>query len=285
MDYEAMRIGRKLESKIRRRSAKVLTEVLGRKISLLNAPKSFLTNPDIPRAHANIDGWVEDERHGNCVLEIKTTSPQNLQYWEKGVPDQYTLQVQHYLAITESTHGFILLGVYDPADPYAVDSLAYHVFEIQRDEEIIACIKVAIATFWEFIEFSDPPNPEYLNEVLAALLSSDKNIGTIENNSQEMHAALSDLLSLRGKKKRVIADERAAVQRVLSQLDLIHLKKMEAVARCTLISQNLQASLIRVNAKRIDTARLKKEQEELVKKYTYNSTNYQIRTIKEEGYV
>lgn len=61
-------------------------------------------NSDYPFAHASLDGWLEDEQGRKGILEIKTTNIlQSMQKekWKNRIPDNYYIQVLHYLMVTE----------------------------------------------------------------------------------------------------------------------------------------------------------------------------------------
>lgn len=62
-------------------------------------------NDHFPFAHASLDGWLMDERGRFGVLEIKTTNIlQSIQKekWNHRIPDNYYIQVLHYLAVTNA---------------------------------------------------------------------------------------------------------------------------------------------------------------------------------------
>ena len=61
-------------------------------------------NDKHPYAHASLDGWLEDEQGRKGILEIKTTNIlQSMQKekWKNRIPDNYYIQVLHYLMVTE----------------------------------------------------------------------------------------------------------------------------------------------------------------------------------------
>lgn len=65
---------------------------------------NMFLNSEYPWMHASLDGELidEDGRHG--ILEIKTTNIlQSMQKekWNQRIPDNYYIQVLHYLAVTE----------------------------------------------------------------------------------------------------------------------------------------------------------------------------------------
>lgn len=60
-------------------------------------------NSDYPFAHASLDGWLTDRDGRKGVLEIKTASMQNAaakERWNNRIPDNYYIQVLHYLMVT-----------------------------------------------------------------------------------------------------------------------------------------------------------------------------------------
>lgn len=60
-------------------------------------------NSAFPFAHASLDGWLTDQDGRKGVLEIKTTNIlQSMQKekWDHRIPDNYYIQVLHYLAVT-----------------------------------------------------------------------------------------------------------------------------------------------------------------------------------------
>lgn len=63
-------------------------------------------NPDFPFAHASLDGWLTEKETGRKgILEIKTTNIlQSMQRekWNHRIPDNYYVQVCHYLMVTEA---------------------------------------------------------------------------------------------------------------------------------------------------------------------------------------
>lgn len=61
-------------------------------------------NSDYPFAHASLDGWLTDRDGRRGIWECKTTniqSPTQKLKWENRIPDNYYIQVLHYLMVTE----------------------------------------------------------------------------------------------------------------------------------------------------------------------------------------
>lgn len=65
---------------------------------------NMFINEKYPFAHASLDGWLTDQDGRKGILEIKTTEIlQSMQKekWNQRIPDNYYIQVLHYLAVTD----------------------------------------------------------------------------------------------------------------------------------------------------------------------------------------
>lgn len=69
------------------------------------AEHNIWLNDRFPFAHASLDGWLTDKETGRKgILEIKTTNIlQSMQRekWDHRIPDNYFVQILHYLLVTE----------------------------------------------------------------------------------------------------------------------------------------------------------------------------------------
>ncbi len=65
---------------------------------------NMFLNDRYPWAHASLDGWLRDKQGRMGIWECKTTnitnSTQTLK-WKNRIPDNYYIQVLHYLMVTE----------------------------------------------------------------------------------------------------------------------------------------------------------------------------------------
>ena len=113
--------------------------------------KRILQSGEHPFMLANLDGVVECPEHGACVFEAKTAGAYLLGDWEEGVPDAYTLQVQHYMAVT----GY--KGAYIAA---LIGGNTFKWRFVKRDEELIAMLVELEAGFWELVQTDTPPPPD-----------------------------------------------------------------------------------------------------------------------------
>lgn len=65
---------------------------------------NMFLNSKYPFAHASLDGWLTDKDGRRGILEIKTTNilqSQQKEHWNNRIPDNYYIQVLHYLMVTE----------------------------------------------------------------------------------------------------------------------------------------------------------------------------------------
>lgn len=71
---------------------------------------NMIRNRRYPWAHASLDGELTDQEGRKGILEIKTTNIlQSMQKekWEDQIPDNYYIQILHYLMVTE--YDFVVL--------------------------------------------------------------------------------------------------------------------------------------------------------------------------------
>jgi predicted phage-related endonuclease len=98
---------------------------------------------------ANVDRIIIDKTNGNGVLEVKTTSVYNKDAWTDGkIPDEYMLQIQHYLAVTGLSYAYVAV---------LIGGQKYHHQHIPRDNELIAYLIQIESDFWKLVENKTPP--------------------------------------------------------------------------------------------------------------------------------
>lgn len=140
-DNEPMLWGRALEPVIRQE----YSNRTGRAVSV---PASMLRHPRHAFMVANIDGQTDDDR----LLEVKTTrSPDG--WGEPGtdeIPQHYTYQVQHYLAVT----GLIVADV-----AVLIGGQDFRIYEVRGDSELQEMMIEEEAQFWQRVQVGDPPEP------------------------------------------------------------------------------------------------------------------------------
>lgn len=126
--------------------AKEFSKRTGFKVQRKNA---ILKNIRYPFMLANIDREIIDKEQGNGVLECKTASAYLAKKWEDNqLPDEYMLQIQHYLAVTGYQYAYIAVLIGGQRFDYK---------RVERDDEIIAQLIQIEGDFWERIQNEDPP--------------------------------------------------------------------------------------------------------------------------------
>lgn len=108
----------------------------GIKVRLKNC---IMQHEEYPYMICNLDGVIYENGEMN-LFEAKTASAYKLKEWEEGVPPEYQLQIQHYMAITGAKKTYIaaLIGG---------NQFIYHI--VERDEELIHLIIQMEKLFWE----------------------------------------------------------------------------------------------------------------------------------------
>ena len=130
-ETEYTHFGRVMEPVVKRE----FTERTGIKI---RAKKAILQSDEYPFMLADLDGVIYE--NGEMVLfEAKTASAYKQEVWEQGVPWEYILQVQHYMAVTGAKKAYVAALV-------GGNHFYYH--EVYRDEALIAQIISMEKAFW-----------------------------------------------------------------------------------------------------------------------------------------
>lgn len=118
-------------------------------------------NSKYPFAHASLDGWLTDQDGRKGILEIKTTEIlQSMQRekWKNQIPDNYYIQVLHYLMVTEFE--FVVLkaqlkSVFNGI-PY-LQTRHYHIERSEVEDDINFLINEE-RKFWANIQNGKKPN-------------------------------------------------------------------------------------------------------------------------------
>lgn len=105
----------------------------------VRAKRALLQSEEYPFMLADLDGVIYENGKRN-LFEAKTASAYKQEIWEKGIPEEYVLQVQHYMAVTgaEKTYLAALVG-----------GNRFYWKVVRRDEQKIAEIIALEKAFWE----------------------------------------------------------------------------------------------------------------------------------------
>lgn len=118
-------------------------------------------NDKYPFAHASLDGWLVDQDGRRGVWECKTTNIlQSMQKekWDHRIPDNYYIQVLHYLMVTEFDFAVLKAQL-----KYNFDNEVYlqtRHYKIERSEvqEDIDFLVSAEKKFWQDIQEKRMPD-------------------------------------------------------------------------------------------------------------------------------
>lgn len=225
------------------------TRRTGHRVRRINA---VLQHPEHPWMLANIDREVMGAPDVQ-LLECKTAGIQGAWLWRDGVPEYVQLQVQHQLAVTgkQAADVAVLLGGQE-----------LQIFRIERDEELIAQLITLEREFWGYVERDQQPpadGSESADRALRALYPRDSGNTLNLQHDLVMGAVFSDLLAVR----EVLATNTA----LEAQLKQTIQQRLGDSSRA--VFENGEVSFKRSrDGTQLDTARLAKEQPEIVKAYT-----------------
>ena len=138
---EAAYWGTQLEAMVRTEFSK-RTGVEVKRVSQL------LQSEEHPFMLANLDGVCEHPDLGTCVFEAKTASAYKAGEWDDTIPDEYMLQIQHYMAVTGYRGAYIAV---------LIGGNTFRWRFVARDEGLIASLIELEADFWNHVKDGTPP--------------------------------------------------------------------------------------------------------------------------------
>jgi putative phage-type endonuclease len=104
---------------------------------------------EIPWLGATLDGLTEHDEYGPCPVELKNVSNFARDEWDGDEPPlKFAVQVQHQLAVTGASHGF-LLGLIGGNEPV--------IKTIERNDRFIDAMLKRLEEFWGYVERRELP--------------------------------------------------------------------------------------------------------------------------------
>lgn len=228
----------------------------------VNLVKQLLQSDEHPFMLANLDGVCDDPIYGDCIFEAKTASAFKANEWEDAIPDEYMLQVQHYMAVTGCKAAYIAV---------LIGGNTFRWRLIERDEELISMLIQLEETFWGYVQNSTPP-PVGGSEACAKYLA-EKYSDSIVKSAIELPFKAEVIIkeyNLACKKLSDITEQKQLAENKLKQL-----LGNNGIGS---ISGNI-VSWKSVSQERLDTKTLKSEHPTLYKKYA-NTTTYRRFSVK-----
>lgn len=224
--------------------------------------KQLLQSEEHPFMLANLDGVCEHPDYGPCIFEAKTASSFKMEEWENGIPDEYYLQVQHYMAVTGYRTAYIAV---------LIGGNTFRWKLIERDEEMISMLIAFEAVFWDHVQNMTPP-PLDGSDASAQFLSTCFP-SSVNNSRIELPAFAEELLN--------------RYDEACEQLEAATERKQEAENKLKQMLGENEAGTAgnrlvtwkSVTQERLDSKTLKAEHPALYQKYS-NKTSYRRFTIK-----
>ena len=222
----------------------------------------LLQSEEHPFMLANLDGICEVPDVGPCIFEAKTASAYKIGEWEDAIPDEYALQLAHYMAVTGYAGAYIAV---------LIGGNTFKWKFIERDEELISMLIQLETDFWNHVQDGTPP-PLDGSDASAKFLAE-----RFSNSTPRSHITLPDTAA-----------------NLLAQYDEA-CEELEAVTERKQKAENLLKEMIgenevgtagdrvitwkSVSQERLDSKTLRAEHPVLYKKYV-NQTSYRRFSVK-----
>lgn len=246
-DNEAMYWGRVMEP--------VLREEFAKRTGLKTEAMPYLFSfKEYPFMLADIDGIVREEDGSVSLLELKTANGFAASDWENGLPQEYYIQIQHYLAVCDLQKAYVavLLG-----------GNHFQYEEIPRDEETIRMIIAMEQNFWNnnILGMTPPAADATSGKALDGLYPESNGTSVIlPSEADELVSQLEDIKKWEPR----IKEEKAKLEN--------QLKALMKDAECAKTPAGYSIRWKSSTSSRLDTTKLKAEQPDLVAKYTKTSS-------------
>ena len=121
---------------------------------------NLFLNSRYPWAHASLDGWLEDPEGRTGILEIKTTEIlQSMQKekWKDMIPDNYFLQVLHYMMVMEADFACLLAQLKYDYDGDIYKQTRHYWIERRDHENDIMFLAEKEKEFWHHMQNGTRP--------------------------------------------------------------------------------------------------------------------------------
>lgn len=121
---------------------------------------NLFLNSRYPWAHASLDGWLQDPEGRTGILEIKTTEIlQSMQKekWKDRIPDNYYLQVLHYMMVMEADFACLKAQLKYDYDGDIYLQIRHYWIERQDVENDIRILSEKEEEFWHHMHNGTRP--------------------------------------------------------------------------------------------------------------------------------
>lgn len=222
----------------------------------------LLQSEEYPFMLANLDGTCEHPDYGTCIFEAKTASAYKAGEWDDAIPDEYQLQIQHYMAVTGYKAAYIAV---------LIGGNTFRWKLVERDEELISMLIELEANFWDHVQMNTPPAMD--GSAASAKFLSERFPDSVPKSQITLPDTAADLIH--------------QYDAACEQLEVITVQKQEAENKLKeLLGENEVGTAggriivwKSVSQERLDSKTLKAEHPALYQKYA-NITSYRRFTIK-----
>ena len=225
-------------------------------------PSVILQSQEYPFMLANLDGTCEHPVYGTCIFEAKTASAYKAGEWEDSIPDEYMIQIQHYMAVTGYAGAYIAV---------LIGGNTFRWKFVKRDEELIAMLTSLESDFWAHIQSETPPaldgsdaSAKFLSERFPT--SIPKSQIALPDEAGELLLQYDEACE----QLKMLTEQKQRAENLLKQMMGDHEIGTSGERVITWKS---------VSQERLDSKTLKAEHPTLYKKYA-NQTSYRRFTIK-----
>ncbi len=231
----------------------------------VNRQKQLLQSKEYPFMLANLDGLCEHPDYGTVIFEAKTASAYKAGEWDDAIPDEYMLQIQHYMAVTGYKGAYIAV---------LIGGNTFKWRFIERDEELVAMLIQLESEFWSYVQSETPPPLD------GSDASADFLANRFPNSAPKSQIVLPDSAAkliteyaAASEQEKVIAEQKQKAENLL--------KAMLGDNEIGTTEDHI-VTWKSVSQERLDSKTLKSEHPTLFKKYA-NKTSYRRFSIKAAG--
>lgn len=206
-ESEVTHFGKILEDVVRK-------EFIQRTGLMVRKKNSILRSKEYPFMIADVDGIISELDGTYSIFEAKTAIEFKNTNWKNGeVPENYQLQLQHYMAVTGFQKAYIAV---------LVGGNKFYWTEVYRDEQLIKMLISMESHFWHCVKTGEEPdvdaskatslylNKKYSNVKADSVVDLDEQMLTVieryENIKIELNVLAEEKQFLENQLKSALAD-------------------------------------------------------------------------------
>ena len=246
-DNEAMYWGRVMEP--------VLREEFSRRTNLkVEAVPYMFQFKEHPFMLANIDGIVHENDGTVSLIEIKTANGFATKDWEDGLPQEYYIQIQHYMAVCDLAKAYVAVLI-------GGNNFRYE--SISRDDETIRTIIALESNFWNnhVLTKTAPPVDSTSEKAISSMYPASNGTSIIlPSEADRMIANIEECRTIEEEIKKAKAEAENGLKALLQD------------AECGKTPSGYSVRWKTSTTSRLDSAKLKADHPDLVAQYTKASS-------------